>query len=138
MNQTQLAHRGFEKECTFRTSRSSGPGGQSVNKVNSKIELRFNISLSNILNDREKHILNSKLASKLTADGEIIVVSQETRSQLQNKDTALRRLYTIFSIALTPVKKRKPTRPSRGSVEKRLEKKKQQASKKADRRYRAT
>jgi len=137
MNQAQLHMRGLEKECTFRTSRSSGPGGQNVNKVNSKVELRFNIIQSNILNETEKQILVNKLASKITLDGELIVVSQEYRSQLQNKDAVLKRFYTLLSIALTPVRRRKATRPSRGSIERRLEKKKQQASKKADRRYRA-
>ena len=137
MNQAQLHMRGLEKECTFRTSRSSGPGGQNVNKVNSKVELRFNIIQSNILNETEKQILVNKLASKITLDGELIVVSQEYRSQLQNKDAVLKRFYTLVSIALTPVRRRKATRPSRGSIERRLEKKKQQASKKADRRYRA-
>ncbi len=137
MNQTQVALRGFEKECILRTSRSSGPGGQNVNKVNSKVELRFNIIQSNILSHNEKQILLNKLTAKLNAEGELIVVSQEYRSQLQNKEAALNRFYTIIRIALTPVKKRKATRPSRRSIEKRLEKKKQHASKKADRRYRA-
>ena len=137
MNQTQVSLRGFEKEYLIRTSRSSGPGGQNVNKVNSKVELRFNIGQSNILNEWEKQILLNKLASKITLDGELIVVSQEHRSQLQNKNAVLKRFYTIISIALTPVRKRKPTRPTGGSIERRLKKKKQHALKKADRRYRA-
>ena len=137
MNQTQVSVRGFEKEYLIRTSRSSGPGGQNVNKVNSKVELRFNSGQSNILNEWEKQILLNKLASKITLDGELIVVSQEHRSQLQNKNAVLNRFYTIISIALTPVRKRKPTRPTGGSIERRLKKKKQHALKKADRRYRA-
>ena len=67
-----------------------------------------------------------------------MIIAQESRSQLQNKTIAVKRFYTILSTALTPVKRRKPTRPSRSSIERRLEKKKQKASKKADRRYRAT
>ena len=66
MNQMQIAQRRFEKEFVFRTSRSSGPGGQHVNKVNSKVELRFNISQSQILSNKEKHILHIKLKTKLT------------------------------------------------------------------------
>lgn len=134
----QIAQRRFEKEFVFRTSRSSGPGGQHVNKVNSKVELRFNISQSQILSNKEKHILHIKLKTKLTTEGDIMIIAQESRSQLQNKTIAVKRFYTILSTALTPVKRRKPTRPSRSSIERRLEKKKQKASKKADRRYRAT
>ena len=137
MIRSNLTKRNFETEFTFRTSRSSGPGGQNVNKVNSKVELRFNIPLSQFLNDAEKHILFEKLATKINTEGELIIVSQEHRSQLQNKETAIQRFYMLLSTALTPAKKRRPTKPTRGSIERRLEKKKKQASKKSDRRYRA-
>ncbi len=107
-------------EFIFQASRSSGPGGQNVNKVNSKIELRFNIQNSVILTDDQKEILFSKLSAKVSLDGFLIVVSQRDRSQLVNKEDAIRKLYELIEKALRPVKRRKSTRPTRSSVEKRL------------------
>jgi ribosome-associated protein len=107
-------------EFIFQASRSSGPGGQNVNKVNSKIELRFNIQNSSILTDDQKEILLSKLSSKISLDGFLIVISQRDRSQLVNKEDAIRKLYELIEKALRPVKRRKSTRPTRSSVEKRL------------------
>ena len=107
-------------EFIFQASRSSGPGGQNVNKVNSKIELRFNIQNSLILTDDQKEILLSKLSAKISLDGFLIVVSQRDRSQLVNKEDAIRKLYELIEKALRPVKRRKSTRPTRSSVEKRL------------------
>lgn len=108
-------------EFIFQASRSSGPGGQNVNKVNSKIELRFNIQNSVILTDDQKEILLSKLSSKISLDGFLIVISQRDRSQLVNKEDAVRKFYELIEKALRPVKRRKSTRPTRSSVEKRLE-----------------
>ncbi|MBW8333082.1 MAG: aminoacyl-tRNA hydrolase [Prolixibacteraceae bacterium] len=108
-------------EFIFQASRSSGPGGQNVNKVNSKIELRFNIQNSSILTDDQKEILLSKLSSKISLDGFLIVISQRDRSQLVNKEDSIRKLYELIEKALRPVKRRKSTRPTRSSVEKRLE-----------------
>jgi len=107
-------------EFIFQASRSSGPGGQNVNKVNSKIELRFNIQNSSILTDDQKEILLSKFSSKISLDGFLIVISQRDRSQLVNKEDAIRKLYELIEKALRPVKRRKSTRPTRSSVEKRL------------------
>ncbi|MDO8929920.1 MAG: alternative ribosome rescue aminoacyl-tRNA hydrolase ArfB [Bacteroidota bacterium] len=107
-------------EFIFQASRSSGPGGQNVNKVNSKIELRFNIQNSSILTDDQKEILLSKLSTKISSDGFLIVISQRDRSQLVNKEDAIRKLYELIEKALRPVKRRKRTRPTRSSVEKRL------------------
>lgn len=107
-------------EFIFQASRSSGPGGQNVNKVNSKIELRFNIQNSSILTDDQKEILLSKLSTKISLDGFLIVISQRDRSQLVNKEDAIRKLYELIEKALRPVKRRKSTRPTRSSVEKRL------------------
>lgn len=111
-------------EFLFQASRSSGPGGQNVNKVNSKIELRFHIQNSLILSDPQKETLLSKLASKISAEGFLIVVSQRDRSQLVNKEDAIRKAYELMEKALRPVKRRKHTRPTRSSVEKRLTEKK--------------
>lgn len=111
----------LSSEFIFQASRSSGPGGQNVNKVNSKIELRFNIQNSSVLTDNQKEILVSKLAAKISLDGFLIVVSQRDRSQLVNKEDAIRKTYELIEKALRPVKRRKSTRPTRSSVEKRLE-----------------
>jgi len=107
-------------EFQFFTSRSSGPGGQNVNKVNSKVELRFDIQNSFLLTEDQKLILTQKLVSKLSSDGILSVISQRHRSQLSNKEDAINKLYLILQKALKPVKQRKRTRPSVGSIEKRL------------------
>jgi ribosome-associated protein len=107
-------------EFIFQASRSSGPGGQNVNKVNSKIELRFHIQNSLLLTDNQKEILLSKLFTKISSDGFLIVISQRDRSQLVNKEDAIRKAYELLNKALRPVKRRKSTRPTRSSVEKRL------------------
>lgn len=107
-------------EFIFQTSRSSGPGGQNVNKVNSKVELRFNISGSALLSEEQKEILLLKLNSKINSDGFLIIVSQRDRSQLVNKEDTIRKAYEMIEKALRPVKKRISTKPTRSSVEKRL------------------
>ena len=120
MSEEILSVPDLSSEFIFQASRSSGPGGQNVNKVNSKIELRFNIQNSSVLTDNQKEILLSKLAAKISLDGFLIVVSQRDRSQLVNKEDAIRKTYELIEKALRPVKRRKSTRPTRSSVEKRL------------------
>lgn len=120
----------LSSEFVFQTSRSSGPGGQNVNKVNTRVELRFNIPASQLLDDSQKNSLMEKLASKLTTDGTLIIAAQKERSQLLNKEDAVRRFYALMERSLRPVKKRKATRPTKSSVEKRISSKKQQADKK--------
>lgn len=107
-------------EFEFFTSRSSGPGGQNVNKVNSKVELRFDIPNSLILTVEQKEKLLTKLTSKLTVDGVLIIASQRDRSQLSNKEDAIIKFYKLVNAALKPVKRRKATRPTKSSVENRL------------------
>ena len=119
-----IINRDFSKEFKFSASRSGGPGGQNVNKVSSKIELRFNINESCILTEEEKEIIISKLATRINNDGELVIVSQSERSQLGNKEKAIEKFYNLVGKALRPVKKRKPTKPSKASQEKRLDKKK--------------
>jgi ribosome-associated protein len=123
----------LENEFVFQTSRSSGPGGQNVNKVNSRVELRFDIPNSTLLTTEQKQLLLKKLASKLTSEGVLIVVSQESRSQQDNRELSVQKFYALVGAALKPVKKRKPTRPTKASEEKRLQKKRQQGEKKAQR-----
>jgi ribosome-associated protein len=110
----------LSSEFQFLTSRSSGPGGQNVNKVNSKVELRFDVQNSNLLSDDQKDILLKKLATKITSEGILSVVSQRDRSQLANKEDAIEKLYLLIVKALKPVKPRKNTRPTKSSVERRL------------------
>jgi len=118
-------------EFVFQVSRSSGPGGQNVNKVNSRVGLRFNLSGSAILTEDQKQILLDKLGTKLTIDGWLLITSQNDRSQLINKETCIRKLYDLLEKALKPRKKRKATSPTKTSVEKRIREKKQQAEKKS-------
>lgn len=110
----------LSSEFQFLTSRSSGPGGQNVNKVNSKVELRFDIQNSSLLSDVQKEILLAKLSTKITSEGILSVVSQRDRSQLSNKEDAIEKFYLLISKALKPVKRRKNTRPTKSSVERRL------------------
>lgn len=107
-------------ELHFQTSRSSGPGGQNVNKVNSRVEVRFDIRNSALLTVDQKELLLTRLATKITSDGILCVVSQKDRSQLINKEDAIQKLNLLISRALAPVKPRKRTLPTAGSVEKRL------------------
>ena len=123
----------LSKEFEFITSRSSGPGGQNVNKVNSKVELRFPLFDSKVLTDEEKQILFVKLYHHINSDGILSVTAQTERSQVQNKEIAIEKFYQWVEIALTPVKPRRKTRPTRASNEKRLEKKQAQSQKKESR-----
>jgi ribosome-associated protein len=131
-----IKDRDFERELTFQASRSGGAGGQNVNKVSTKMELRFHVDNSELLTDEEKVLVQEKLASRITNDGFLQVVSQTERSQLQNKEQAIARFYELLRQALTRQKKRTATKPSRSSVRKRLESKRKQSDKKAGRGYR--
>jgi ribosome-associated protein len=113
------------QELSFSASRSSGPGGQNVNKVNSKIELRFSIIDSTVLNENEKTIILTKLATKLTAQSELIITAQTSRSQLKNKEEAIHKFIALIEKALLPVKLRRASKPTLASKRKRLETKKQ-------------
>ena len=126
-----IAGRDFSHEWLFSASRSRGPGGQNVNKVNTKVELRFQPSSSQLLTADEKELLIRKLKKKLTENGFLIVTSQSERSQFKNKQAAAYKFYRILNRALTKTKERKPTRQTVGSIEKRLAGKKIIADKKA-------
>lgn len=120
----------LDDEISFATARSSGPGGQNVNKVNTKVELRFNIPASLVLTEEEKETLFSKLGKKVTTDGDLILTSQSERTQLKNKEKVIEKFYLLISKSLTPSKKRIPTRIPAGVKEKRLEEKLKQSEKK--------
>ena len=124
----------FLPEIAFQTSRASGPGGQNVNKVESRVELRWHLPASQVLTEVQKQLILEKLASQLTAEGYLLVVAQDDRSQLRNKEIALARFYELLQKSLRRPKPRRATRPSAGAVRKRLEGKKIQSEKKANRR----
>ncbi|WP_373523089.1 alternative ribosome rescue aminoacyl-tRNA hydrolase ArfB [Aquiflexum sp.] len=124
----------FDREFQFQASRSSGPGGQNVNKVNSKVTLIFNVPNSMILEEDEKSRLMEKIGNKLDSEGNIQILAQEKRSQIQNKEIAIRKFYDLLSKAFHKKKIRKVTKPSKGAIEQRLKEKKALSEKKKGRR----
>ncbi len=123
MTPEDLKERISTSEFSFLTSRSSGPGGQNVNKVSSKVELHFAFKCTAALSDREKELISWKLRSRINSDGELIVRSQSERSQLGNRKKAVERIYVLISDALTEKPERKPTAPTKKSRIERLEEK---------------
>ncbi|MEQ9063048.1 MAG: alternative ribosome rescue aminoacyl-tRNA hydrolase ArfB [Vicingaceae bacterium] len=121
-------------EITFTTSRSSGPGGQNVNKVDSKVSLRFDVKNSVLLNEHQRNRLLKQLSSRMNKDGILIMSSQVSRSQLDNKKKVLDRFDALLKKALTIPKKRKKTKPSKGAIERRLKTKRVTKEKKERRR----
>ncbi|RKR82581.1 ribosome-associated protein [Mucilaginibacter gracilis] len=117
----------------YKTSRSGGKGGQNVNKVSSKVELLFSIADSQLFNDDEKLLLNTRLQSRLNKDGFLQVVCDEERSQYLNKEIALDKLVDILVKALHQPKKRKASKPSKASKLARLDDKRRAALKKINR-----
>jgi len=128
-----LNNRYFTPELVFSASRSSGPGGQNVNKVSTKVELRFNVMNSSLLTQEEKTLILEKLVNRINQEGELVMVSQRERTQLKNKQVVTEKFYLLLAKALTPKKKRKPTKPSLAAKEKRLEDKRNLAEKKETR-----
>lgn len=124
MHDDILAGRNFESELKFSASRSSGPGGQNVNKVSTRVELRFDVEASRLLNDSEKKVIFERVASRITNEGILIIISQSGRSQYENRKQAIERFHNVIRKALTPVKKRIRSEPTAASKFKRLEKKK--------------
>jgi len=121
------------KELTFKAIRSSGSGGQHVNKVASKVELFFNLNTSEVFDDKQKNTLQEKLQNRLTKDGVLILQCGESRSQHKNKTIIIKRFLELLKNALVKEKKRVPTKIPRAVIRKRLKNKKYRSEKKANR-----
>lgn len=117
-------------DLSFAAVRSSGPGGQNVNKVASKVELRFDLPGTSALGAAVKARLRALAGRRIDADGRILIVSQRTRDQVRNRQDALDKLAALVRDALVPPTPRRPTRPTRGSRVRRLENKRRDAGKK--------
>lgn len=122
------------KEIEFRFVRSSGPGGQNVNKVSSKAELYFDLKSTDHISVEHKLVLKEKLAGYISKDGVLILKCDETRSQHKNKELVIQRFVGLLKSGLKKKAHRKKTKPSKKSIQKRLDNKKRQAERKANRR----
>ncbi|MCK4745925.1 MAG: aminoacyl-tRNA hydrolase [Bacteroidales bacterium] len=124
------------REVVFRTSRSSGPGGQHVNKTESRVELLWDPVESVCLDEQQKSRLRIRLKTRLTDQGILILVSDKYRSQHRNREDVTERFVQLVSKGIIPAKKRHPTRPTRASQEKRIKQKKIRGEIKRSRRSR--
>jgi len=123
-----------QQEYELKFSHASGPGGQNINKRNTRVQLFFNIGASQTLSDDQKILVRKKLASHISQSDQLIVESQEERMQEQNRQRVIEKLHDLINGALAPEKKRIPTKPTRASIEKRLKEKKELSEKKTRRR----
>lgn len=123
-------------ELEIRATRSAGPGGQHVNTSSTRIEVVWDVAASPTLTDEQRARLLVRLATRLDTSGRLRLVAGARRSQLQNRDAALERLAELVAAALVVPKRRKPTRPTRASKERRLTEKRQRGARKRERRSR--
>ena len=132
-----LRERNFEPEFKFKTSKSSGAGGQHVNTTETKVELIFEVSESQLLSDAEKVKVFKNLAGYVNDRGELRINTSETRSQSSNKEKVIKKFYTMLEKALKKEKKRIPTKVPKAIKEDILKKKKLHSEKKEGRRFNA-
>ncbi|MDH3600132.1 MAG: alternative ribosome rescue aminoacyl-tRNA hydrolase ArfB [Candidatus Tectomicrobia bacterium] len=125
-----------EQELTFTASRSRGPGGQNVNKVNSRVMLQFNVAASPSLSEAQKQQIRTRLANRVSEGGVLQVVSQASRSQAANRQTAMARLTALIREALTPTPMRKASNVPVAAKQRRLEAKRHRSQLKRQRQYR--
>jgi ribosome-associated protein len=109
------------RELHFEAMRAGGPGGQNVNKVATQVQLRFSVRASPSLSDEQRARIEERLASRLTGEGELLIRATRHRTQLRNKADARERLAELLASALRREKRRRPTRPTRGARERRLQ-----------------
>ena len=124
---------GIIQELKFKAVRSSGAGGQHVNKVSSKVELTFDLENSMALTDLEKNRLLKKLSSKLSKENILLMQCEETRRQHKNKELVIKKFLETLEANLVVPKRRRKTKPTRSAIEKRLKSKKKAALKKLNR-----
>jgi ribosome-associated protein len=122
-----------DEEVTFATSRSGGPGGQNVNKLETRVTLRFDLAGSPSLSEEQKARLRERLATRITKDGVLQVSSQKHRSQGANRDAAVERFAELLRENLREEPPRKKTRPSRAAKTRRLDEKRRQSQRKRER-----
>ena len=133
MTLTETLAQDFTPEFQFQASRSGGAGGQNVNKVSTKVELRFNVLTSNLLDESQKALIQEKLKNQINSEGELIIVSQEERTQLRNKNTVIKKFRELLKKVLFIPKKRLKVKPTVAMIAKRLDSKKKLSEKKANR-----
>ena len=126
----------FQHELSYKTSRSSGSGGQNVNKVETSVTVLWKVEDSTVFTESEKERILLKLKNKINAEGILQTTVSESRTQLQNKKIATERIQELVNKSLIVPKKRIATKPSRAKVEKRLESKKKLSEKKENRKFR--